>query len=127
MFLRGGGEYTGDSELSSEGEDGFGGPHLSTVEYPFPHLQGRCVADTLPGPFQLGADGRGDAVQREDKVSEEVERGGGCAGQNGEAEWVSSMVDELLGEDFNRFGHVVVDVSSVGKELEKRVRQRGEV
>lgn len=90
-------------------------PHLCTVVHPFPHFQCRYITDALSGPFRLGDGGRDDAIQHEAEVSEEEEeRGGGDPGQDGEAEWVGDRVDELLGEGFGRFVHVVVNVISVG-------------
>ena len=82
-------------------------PHPCTKERPFPHLQARCDADTLLGPFRLGDDGRADTVQDEAEASEEEERGRGHSGQDGEAERVGGTVDKLLSEGFDWFGHFV--------------------
>jgi len=83
------------------------------VVHPFPHFQGRRVANAISGSFRLGDYGWKDAVQREAEVSKEEERGGSHAGQDGEAEWVGGAVEELLGEGLSRFGHVVVGLTPV--------------
>ena len=61
--------------FSRNGGNNLSKPHPRTKECPFPHLQGRRVADILSGPFRLGDDGWDDTVQRETKGSEEEERG----------------------------------------------------
>ena len=103
-----------------------GGPHLCTVEHPFPHLQSRYFADVLFGPFRVGDGGGDQAVNREAEGSEEPERGGGNPGQDRETEWVCCAVNELLGEGLDRFGHVVVNMTSARWEIEQVVRYLGE-
>jgi len=97
---------------------------LSTTEHPFPHLQGRCVTDTLPGPLRLGGGGREDTVQLEAEGPEEGERGAGRSGQDSETEWGGDTVDELLSKGFNLFGHIELQL---GWGNERRVMRKRKV
>ena len=95
----------------------FGEPHLCAVGDPLPHLQGRCFADASLDSFRLGDGGREHTVHCEAEGSEKPERGGGNPGQDCEAKWVCYAVNNLLGEGFDRFDHVVVNESSVRWEV----------
>ena len=93
---------------------GMWGNYLCTIVHPFPHFQGRRLADTICDPSRHGDGGWKNVVQRGAEVSEE-ERGD-YSGQDGKAERIDGTVDvdELLDEGFDRFGHVVADVTTVG-------------
>ena len=99
------------------GQNGGREPRLGAVGGPFPHLQGRCFADVALDPFGLGDGSWEHTAHREAEGSKKPERGRGNPGQDCEAKWVCYAVNNLLGEGFDRFDHVVVNESSVRWEV----------